>query len=135
MNAFQSSRPPVQPVEPRKPRPRHHRHRQSHRFMVLETTAKLSVNFVISVAALYGLAQLVPYNWSQQKKLQEIQAEGKRVEGRVNRLQTDFSRYFDPHQAKTIMQEQSNLLAPGQRPVVLVDRDSTKAAKAPSHNN
>jgi C-terminal processing protease CtpA/Prc len=88
--------------------------------MALETTVKLSVNVVLSVVAVCTLAQLWQHNCSQQKKLQAIRMEDKRIEGRVNHLRTDFSRYFDPDQAKNIMQEQSDRLAPGQYPVVLL---------------
>ena len=88
--------------------------------MALETTVKLSVNVVLSVVAVCTLVQLWDHNCSQQKKLQEIRMEDERIEGRVNHLRTDFSRYFDPHQAKSIMQEQSDRLAPGQYPVVLL---------------
>ena len=132
MNAFQPSSPPLQPVKPRQvtPKVRRSRQRHPHRAMALETTGKLFANIVLSAAAVYALVQLLPYIWSQQEKLREIQTENQVVEGRVNRLQTDFSRYFDPQEAKTIMQEQSNRLAPGQHPVVLL-KAATTEAKAP----
>jgi hypothetical protein len=117
MNAFQPSKPPLQPVKSR--RVARHR-RYPHTATTLETTVKLSVNIILSVLAVYALVRLGKYNWSQQQKLQELRTEDERLEGRVTRLQTDFSRYFDPQQAQSIMQEQSDRLAPGQRPVVLV---------------
>ncbi len=127
MNAIQPSKPLLQPVEPHRqvnPRPRHRRH--SYRAMVLEPTAKLAVNIVLSAAAVTALVQLLHYQWSQQQKLGEIQTQVKLIEGRVNHLQTDFVRYFDPQQAKNVMQEQSNRLDPGQRQVVLLDKAATK---------
>lgn len=122
MNAIQPSIPPEYPQETRKVTTRHKstRRRQSrhlYRTIALENTAKLFVNGVLSAAALYGLAQLLPYLWLQQQKWQEINTEVKQAEGRVNYLRQDFNRYFDPHQAETLMKEQSNLLEPGQRQV------------------
>ncbi|MBV8887931.1 MAG: hypothetical protein JO235_28585 [Chroococcidiopsidaceae cyanobacterium CP_BM_RX_35] len=126
MNAFQPSKPPLQPVESRRVAPQTRRRRHPHAAMTLEITAKLSVNIILSALAVCALVKLVPYTWSQQQKLQEIQTEDKRIEERVAHLQTDFSRYFDPQQTQTIMQEQSDLLAPGQRPVVLLKPDQSK---------
>ena len=125
MNAIQPSRPPLQPVETRRVHPRSHRRRYSYRVMALENTAKLAVKILLSAAAVSALVKILPYQLSQQEKLGEIQTEVKLREGRVNRLQTDFSRYFDPQQAKSIMQEQSNRLDPGQRQVVLVNKAAT----------
>ena len=129
MNAIQPSRPPLQPVEPRRVTPqikRHRRRPRPNRLVALETTAKLAVNVVLSAAAVSSLVKLLPYQWSQQEKLWEIQTEVKLVEGRVNHLRTDFSRYFDPQKAKSVMQEQSNRVAPGQRPVILLDKAATE---------
>lgn len=132
MNAIQPSRPPVQPVKPRlthkkKSRRRHH----PYRMMALETTAKLTANFVVAVLAVSGLAHLLPYQLSQYDKLQEIDQEVNQAEGRVNKLQTDFNRYFDPQQARSVMQEQSTLVNPGQRQVLLLDKaDKNQASTA-----
>lgn len=123
MNAIQPSRPPVQstatrPLTSKKQfRRRHH----PHRMMALETTAKLTANMLISAIAVSGLLHLIPYQQSQQQKLQEIGQEVDRAEGRVDKLQTDFTRYFDPQQASSVMQEQSNLVNPGQRQVILLN--------------
>lgn len=129
MNAIQPSRPPLQPVEPRRvvPQRKSRNRRHPYRSMALQTTVKLAVNVLLSAAAVSALMKLLPYYQSQQEKLQEIQTEVKLTEGRVNRLRTDFNRYFDPQQAKNIMQEQSNRVNPGQRPVVF-----TKVEPAPS---
>jgi hypothetical protein len=102
--------------------------------MAIETTAKLAVKIVLSAAAVSALVKILPYGWFQQQKLGEIQTEVKLREGRVNHLRTEFSRYFDPQQAKSIMQEQSNRLDPGQRQLVLLNKASTVEAPAQSKN-
>jgi hypothetical protein len=86
--------------------------------MALETTAKIGVNLVISAVAVSALTQLLPYHWSQQDKLRDIRTEVKLMEGRVNNLQAEFSRSFDPRQAKSIMEEQGYRFEPNQRRVV-----------------
>lgn len=133
MNAIQPSRPPLQPVEPRRvvPQRKSRNRRHPYRSMAVQTTVKLTVNVLLSAAAVSALVKLLPYYQSQQEKLQEIQTEVKLTEGRVNRLRTDFNRYFDPQQAKNIMQEQSNRVNPGQRPVILLNQAATKVEPAP----
>ncbi|EHC11099.1 hypothetical protein [Fischerella thermalis] len=122
MNAIQPSRPPLQPIPRRQvaPRPKRHLRQRSYQVMALETTAKIGVNIVISVAAVTALVRLLPYHWSQQAKLQEINTELRQVEARVNALNVEFSRNFDPRQAKSIMQEQGYRFDPNQRPIMLI---------------
>lgn len=121
MNAIQQSQPHLQPSESRRVATRKRQQRHPYRAVAVETTAKLAVNVVLSAAAITALVQLLPYHMSQQTKLREINSEVKQTEKRVNRLQSDFSRYFDPRQAKTVMQEQSHRVDPSQRQVVLMD--------------
>lgn len=123
MNAIQPSRPPVEPRETRssttrqkKTRSRVNRH--PYKAVALENTTKLLANVVLFAVTVYGLGHLLPYVWSQQQKWQEIKTEVEQAEGRVNTLNKDFSRYFDPRQEKTVMEEQSTLVEPGQRQVL-----------------
>lgn len=123
MNAIQHPTPTRQPSEHRRTVPRTYRPQRRHSYhaVVGETTAKLVVNLVVSAAAIAGLIQLLPYHLSQQGKLREVRSEVKRTQERVDRLQADFSRSFDPSQAKSIMQEQSPRIDPNQRKIVLQD--------------
>lgn len=134
MNAFQSSRPPLQPVEKRRavPRPKRHLRQRSYQIMGLETTAKIVVNMAISAAAISALTQLLPYHWLQQEKLREIHTEVKLMEGRVNKLQAEFSRNFDPRQAKSIMQKNAYRFDPSQRQIVLMNQDRKEAEQSDS---
>ncbi|OUL33085.1 hypothetical protein BV372_17210 [Nostoc sp. T09] len=131
MNAIQpSSLPPLQPIQKRRvaPRPKRHLRQRSHQVMAVEATAKIAVNLAISAAAVSALMQLLPYHWLQQEKLREMRTEVKQMEGRVNILQAEFSRNFDPSQAKSIMQQQSYRFDPNQRQIVLTNPDATEAA-------
>lgn len=125
MHATQSSHSSLRSLPPNRrvdTPPRHRRSRQAqrkpHQAIALELSAKLVINIFLGVAALSTLVKLLPYNGSQQARLQELNAEVLLVEGRVAQLQADFNRHFDPRQSMSIMQEQSNRVAPGQRQVV-----------------
>lgn len=125
MNAIQPSRVPSQPIQKRRviPRPKRHLRQRSYQMMALESTAKIAVNLVITAVAVSALAQLLPYHWLQQGKLREMGTEVKLMEGHVNGLQTEFSRNFDPQQAKSIRQQQGYQFDPTQRRVVLMNPD------------
>ncbi|MEH2062599.1 MAG: hypothetical protein V7K50_10000 [Nostoc sp.] len=125
MNAIKPSRPPSQPIQKSRvtPRPKRHLRQRSYQVMALESTAKIAVNLVITAVSASALAQLLPYHWLQQAKLQEVSTEVKLMEGHVNDLQTEFSRNFDPQQAKIIRQQQGYRFDPSQRRVVLMNPD------------
>ncbi len=124
MNAIQPPTPTRQPLEPRRmvPQTQRRQRRHSYRAVAGETTARLVVNIVLSAAAIAGLVQLLPYHLSQQAKLREVRAEVKRTETRLNNLRPDFNRSFDPKQANSVMQEQSFLVDPNKRKVVLQEQ-------------
>lgn len=122
MHAIQPSKPPLKPrqthqVASRQKNTRRRQGSHSYQVMALENTAKLLANIVVCGVAAYGLARLLPYFWLQQQKSQEISTEVQQAEGRVNHLRQDFTRYFDSREANTLMKEQSNLLAPGEKQV------------------
>lgn len=127
MNAIEPSQSHLQPAPNSRivPRTRRQQRRHPNRAIAIETTAKLAVNVVLSSAAIAALVQLLPYHLSQQAKLGEIREEVKRTEKRVNRLSNNFSRYFDPQQAKSVMQEQSHRVDPSQRQVVWLDNNTS----------
>jgi hypothetical protein len=125
MNAIQPSQPPLQPIQKRRviPRPKRHLRQRSYQVMALESTAKTAVNLVITAVAASALVQLLPYHWLQQEKLREVHTEVKLMEGHVNSLQVEFSRNFDPQQAKSIRQQQGYRFDPSQRRVVIMNQD------------
>lgn len=107
---------------------------QSYRVVAIEATAKLAVNLLLSTAAIATLIQLLPHITSQQAKLDELRAEVEATEQRVDRLQSDFSRHFDPTQARDIMQEQSTRLDAQKRQILWLDPNrANPAGVAQSH--
>jgi len=125
MYAIQPSPPPKKPQHPRRRLSRRSqvrvRPRQNHRAIALETTAKILTNVVLSACAISALVQILPYQRAANEKWREIQAEVDQTQARVERQQEEFSRYFDPQQAQSIMQENGNRIDPRQRQIVWLD--------------
>ncbi|XTZ19400.1 MAG: hypothetical protein ACQZ3M_06075, partial [cyanobacterium endosymbiont of Rhopalodia fuxianensis] len=63
------------------------------------------------------LLKLLPYQFLQQEKLREVRTQVQETERRVGELRKDFSRSFDPHQVKQVMQENSPLIDPNKRQI------------------
>jgi len=126
INASQRSRTHLQPVAPAGVRPRKQRspRRHPYKLMVVEVTANLAVSVVFSGVAIATLVQLLPYHQSQQAKLQEIKAEVQRTDKRVTRLNGEFTRYFDPMQGKSIMQQESQWVEPNQQQPVWLEESA-----------
>ena len=94
--------------------------------VTIETTAKLLTNIFLSVCASSALFKLWPHYQSIQEKLQVIDSEIQSTTERLANEKDNFSRYFDPSQSKTIMQEQSNRVDPSQVPIILLEDNSIK---------
>jgi outer membrane murein-binding lipoprotein Lpp len=124
MNALKQPTPQLETVKPRQVAPQRKARQRSqlnpHRGIAVENTAKLVVNMVLVVGVVSALVKLLPYNLSQQTKLQEISTEVNQTEKRVTDLRADFNRSFAPEQAQKIMAEQSNRVDPKQRPIFLI---------------
>jgi hypothetical protein len=107
---------------------------KSYRAIAYETTAKLTVNIVLSIAAVGALFQLLPYRSSQEVKLQELQAAVKSTGSRVQQVQAKFSYYFDPSQARESMQELTGRIDPQRRQIVW-KAPAAAPVKAPNSSN
>jgi len=126
MHAIQPPIPPVQREQgDRRLQSRRKRSKRSHphQALAIESVAKLTTNLVLSLFTASALIQLLPYHRSVQGKLREVQGEVKLTQGRVEQARANFNRNFDPTQANSIMQEQSNRVDPNQRPVIWVESD------------
>ena len=97
MHAIQPSRPSRRPTEPGRiaPKPRPRRlPRPRHRAAVVETATKLTANVVLSIAFTSAIVNLLPYNLTQQSKLQEIRAEVEITKKRVVDLENQLGEHF-----------------------------------------
>ena len=105
-------------------RPRRKRRRravETPKVIGLETAAKLTVNLVLAVVAISALVTLVPDYQARREKLQRMQAAIRIAERQTSHLRREFSRYFDPRQANSVMREQSGGGAPLKPQIVWVD--------------
>lgn len=124
----QADQPPVRAKRvARKAKPRSRTH--PYRAIAYETTAKLAVNVVLSVAAVAALVQLLPYRSSQVSKIQELDAALKSTENRVQTVQTRFQNFFDPYQARENMQQLTDRIDPMRRRVIWKAPTATPPAK------
>ena len=88
----------------------------------------LAANLLLLLMATTALVKLIPYQQSQQAKLQEIQLAVKQAQARVKGIKAQFNRNFDPKQAGQIMQEQTPWMNPQQHQVILVgERQPSKS--------
>lgn len=92
-------------------------------------SARLGVNVLLGLMAVSALIKLLPYNLAQQQRLQEIRSEVAELDERVDRLQAEFDRNFDPHQALEVMREESARLTPNQRQIIWVEPGSAATAQ------
>lgn len=123
MNALQPSPPPSRRSRTR--RAGHaafqHKRQKANQVLALEAGVKLGVNILLAIVAGVALVKLIPYTTAQQAKLIELKTEVASVQQRVDTLQTNFNRYFDPQQTQQLMQEQTNRIGSHQLKIILVE--------------
>jgi cell division protein FtsB len=82
--------------------------------LAIETGIKLIFNSVLVIGAIASLVKLLPYNFAQQTKLQELRAEVQATETRVTALREQLNHNFDPGQTQSLMKQYSSQIAPNQ---------------------
>lgn len=110
---------PVQPLPRQRRRPRTKSRTSPNRALAVENLTKIGVNLFLATVAIATLFQQIPRQKQQEAKLQEIQTEVNRSQIRVDKLNDDLSRYFDPTTGAEVMQEQTHLVLPNQRDIVI----------------
>ncbi|MBF2029191.1 MAG: hypothetical protein IGS48_20915 [Oscillatoriales cyanobacterium C42_A2020_001] len=120
MYALKQPKPIRQPQRTSRvsPQARSRKRSHPHRAIAYETTAKLVVNLVLSVAAISALVQLLPYRAAQEGKVQELEAAVKSTDRRVQGVQARFQNFFDPYQARENMQDLTDRIDPLRRRVI-----------------
>ncbi len=92
----------------------------AHRRQGLEAATKLVTYSALSVFGMVTLVNSIGYSYSQQGKLQHLKTELQDAKIRTEKINSNFSRSFDPHAAKNVMQENSYKVAPDRRQIVLL---------------
>lgn len=117
------------PVHRRAPQPREKVH--PHRQRALELGAKLGVNAIAILAATTGLCRLVPFYFSRDGALQQLESEVSGLESQVNALQAEFRTHFDPANGVNTMRETTGRLSPNQRYLFLPGEAETAPGDRP----
>jgi len=117
--SYEEIRLPVQPLPRRRKRSKIRSKTAPNQALAAENLTKISVNFLLAAVAIAALLQLIPRQKQQEVKLQEIKTEVSKSQSRVNQLQDNLSRYFDPATGAEVMQEQTHLVLPNQREIVI----------------
>lgn len=107
------------------PQPRRRQRLQSkpktnlHKTLAVESLTKIAVNLCLAGVAIVTLFHQLPQQKQQEIKLQEINTEVNKVQARVDLLQDNLSRYFDPTTSAEVMQEQTHLVLPNHQEIVI----------------
>ncbi|MGG6294385.1 hypothetical protein ACQ4M4_08180 [Leptolyngbya sp. AN02str] len=134
---YQTSVGLAEPAQPPSVRVRRRRvpKKQHHRAIAIEAGVKLAVNSLFALVAASTIIRLAPDMRSHQKQLKVIHQEVELMEARVDGLQTNFKRHFDPQQSYRVMQEQSSRIAPNQVQIIWVDSNTQQATIQPPTQN
>jgi hypothetical protein len=111
--SFSRRRRQPTPLQPRQ----NHKDKVVHQQKLVATTGKLVVYSMLFVLSTVSLVKMVSYNVTQQSKLHLLRSEVKDAKQRMQLVDEDFQRSFDPHMAKELMQESSYKVAPDQKPI------------------
>jgi len=95
---------------------------KSKNWQIIEIWLRIIAYSAISITAVFAIARLLPYQQIQQAKLEEVRLAAQEKEERVNQLRGQFTRSFDPSQARQVMGEQSPRRDPNQRRIFWVSQ-------------
>ncbi|MGF1491497.1 MAG: hypothetical protein ACFBSC_03385 [Microcoleaceae cyanobacterium] len=111
--------------------PGHPRKKQRVRDTALEMSIRLVANGVLSLCALSALLHILPQQRLARERFSQISAEVELTQERVETQESSFTRHFDPHQSRKIMQEHSNQVDPSRRPVIWLEEELTGMESKP----
>jgi len=109
-----------------------HRFNNFQKQVFLETVIKLIISCIGLCLALSALSIILSYYQRQQNLLQQVETELTATEEKMDTLQENFQQYFDPQQARTIMQEHTYWADPSQLRVVWLPSTSSKPDPKPN---
>jgi hypothetical protein len=97
----------------------------SQRAHLWESGLILGMNTVLISTALVTLAQLIPFQLTQQAKLKEISAEQTQVKQNLQRLKQDYQRGQSPESALRIAEDQGNLMKANRKQIYWMPQPPT----------
>lgn len=101
-------------------------HRQFPRYggLTLEISAKILTNALMIAVAIAALSKLIPNYQTQNARLEELDNEVEQTQTRVDRLNQEFTRNFDPYQSEEIWQQHTYQIKPNQRRIVWLEPET-----------
>jgi hypothetical protein len=100
----------------------------AHRRQGLEVATKLVTYSTLSVFGIITLVNSVGYHYVQRSKLQHIETEVQDAKIRADKVNTNFTRSFDPQSQASVMQENSYKVAPDRLPIFLVNPETDRSS-------
>jgi hypothetical protein len=85
-----------------------------------ESGVMLGMNILLMGTAIVTLAHLIPYQMTQQAKLQELRSEESNMAQNLEDLRQEYEQSKSPEVAQRIAQEQGNLMRANQKRVFLI---------------
>jgi hypothetical protein len=104
----------------------------AHRRQGLEAGMKLMTYSALSVFGVVTLVNSIGYNWAQQGKLQHLKTEVQDAKIRTEKINSNFSRSFDPQAQRSVMEDNSYKITPNRRQIVLMEPRTTLSKKIAS---
>jgi hypothetical protein len=93
----------------------------AHRRQGMEVVTKLITYSGLSIFGIVTLVNSIGHNWSQQAKIQHLETELQDAKIRTEKVNSSFSRSFDPQAQKNVMQENTYRVAPDRLQIFLVN--------------
>jgi hypothetical protein len=104
----------------------------AHRRQGLEAGVKLMTYSALSVFGIVTLVNSIGYNWAQQGKLQHLKTEVQDAKIRTEKINSNFSRSFDPQAQRSVMEDNSYKITPNRRQIVLMEPRTNLSKKIAS---
>jgi hypothetical protein len=121
-------RPATLPTEQphRQPRTKSDR-AYTHRRQGLEVGVKLITYSCLSLFGIVTLINSLGYNWAQHSKLEHLATELADARVRTAKVNSNFTRSFDPQLEQTVMEENTYKVAPDKLQIVIANPTNTQA--------
>ena len=101
----------------------------AHRRQGLEAGVKLVTYSALSVFGIVTLVNSIGYNWSLHGKVQHLKTEVQDAKIRTEKINSNFSRSFDPHSQRSVMEDNSYKVDPNRLKIVLMEPSANLVQK------
>jgi hypothetical protein len=103
----------------------------AHRRQGLEVFTKLVTYSTLSIFGIITIVNLVRYNYSLHGKLSYLETQLQDTKLRNDKINSNFSRSFDPRSQISVMQENTHKIPPDRLQVVITNPNTPRTQKMP----